>query len=425
METQRVFAELEQPDPSWSFEECTTKQTTALTHGYHKYPAKFIPPLAARLIKEYTQPGDLVGDPFMGSGTTLVEAIINNRRAIGTDINPVAWLISKAKTTPIDPGKLAESMARLFAALEVNNQGTPISSLIGKVPKLEHERIDYWFMEPNRSELEVVLYLLNQEPEEDVRIFFLCGFSNILKNCSRWLMKSSKPTVDKNKAIPPLVPTLRKHLNYMAKRNLLFYETIKKIEPTVFVEQRDARDLPVLRNSINLIVTSPPYVTSYEYADLHQLGNIILGYATDLRELRKKFIGSIQSEIGTEKMLSPLAIETIHNLKEVDKKEGEGVEAYFQAMQQSFIEMRDKLKPGGRTCIVIGNTALRKVPIPNAEIFAEMGLGMGFSFDRLIKRRIPVKILPQTRDPKTGKFTSAEKAQSFAYPEEYIVILKK
>ncbi len=425
METQSVFAAQGQPDPSWSFAECTTKQTTAFTHGYHKYPAKFIPPLAAKLIEEYSKPGDLVGDPFMGSGTTLVEALLHKRRAVGTDINPLAWLIAKAKTTPIDPGELEKSLARLFAGLEVDSQGALVSPLLAQVLPLEHERIDYWFTEPNRRELAVVLYLINQEPDEAVRIFFLCGFSNILKNCSRWLMRSSKPTVDPKKAIPPLVPTLRKHLNYMAKRNFLFYEQLDSQETSVLAACRDARDLPVLPDSIDLIVTSPPYVTSYEYADLHQLGNLILGFAPDLSVLRKKFIGSIQSESRPEELLSPLALETIQQLKETDKKEGVGVESYFSAMQQCIREMHKKLKPGGRTGIVIGNTALRKVPIPNAEVFAEMGVGLGFTFDRLIKRRIPAKILPQTRDPLTGKFTSAAKAQSLAYPEEYIVILKK
>lgn len=424
MEIHQRFRQSE-VDSTWSFAECTTKQTTAYTHGYHKYPAKFIPPLAARLIQEYTKPGDLVGDPFMGSGTTLVEAILHDRRAVGTDINPIAWVIAKAKTTPIEPGRLAEKTAALLEALPVNEQGVLVSPLLNQVPRLEHERIDYWFAEPNRRELEVVLSLINQEPDEDIRIFFLCGFSNVLKNCSRWLMKSSKPTVDKQKKIPPLVPTLRKQLNYMFKRNVLFVEALRGISPSVVIKHGDARNLPVFQNTIDLIVTSPPYVTSYEYADLHQLSNLVLGLATDLKELRKSFIGSIQSAVNDEPLLSPLALEIIDNLKKADRKEGEGAQAYFQAMQQCLREMQAKLKPGGRTCIVIGNTALRKVPILNAEIFAEMGVKLGFKFDHLIKRKIPSKILPQTRDPKTGKFTSADKAEALAYPEEYIVILQK
>jgi DNA modification methylase len=90
-------------DDSWSFKDTSPSQTSYITHDYHRYPAKFIPQLAGRIIKENSRVGDLVCDPFMGSGTTLVEAIVNKRRAYGTDINPVSVLISKAKTTPIDP----------------------------------------------------------------------------------------------------------------------------------------------------------------------------------------------------------------------------------------------------------------------------------------------------------------------------------
>src|SRR5579884_1205581 len=90
-------------DNSWSFEELSRINTSYITHDYHRYPAKFIPQIAARLIKENSGKGDLICDPFVGSGTTLVEAIVNGRRMYGSDINPVAVLISKAKTTAIEP----------------------------------------------------------------------------------------------------------------------------------------------------------------------------------------------------------------------------------------------------------------------------------------------------------------------------------
>src|SRR5919205_4653974 len=107
----------EKVDDSWSFKEIDRVGTSYLTHSYHRYPAKFIPQLAARLIKENTIFGDLVCDPFMGSGTTLVEAIVHDRRAYGTDINPAAVLITKAKTTPIEPQKLERKVQSLKNAI--------------------------------------------------------------------------------------------------------------------------------------------------------------------------------------------------------------------------------------------------------------------------------------------------------------------
>src|SRR5580700_1541342 len=74
-------------------------KTGYLTHGLHPYPAKFIPQIPERLIRELSDEGDTVADVFSGSGTTLVEALILNRNAIGIDANPLACLITKAKTT--------------------------------------------------------------------------------------------------------------------------------------------------------------------------------------------------------------------------------------------------------------------------------------------------------------------------------------
>lgn len=116
-------------DDSWSFKDATRTETSYLTHSYHRYPAKFIPQLASRVIKENSHAGDLVCDPFMGSGTTLVEAIVNGRRAYGTDINPVAVLIARAKTSPIDPSLLRHEADLVFsylkAALQKEKGQTP------------------------------------------------------------------------------------------------------------------------------------------------------------------------------------------------------------------------------------------------------------------------------------------------------------
>jgi len=106
-------------DDTWSFKELTRIQTSYITHGYHRYPAKFIPQLAGRIIKENSRVGNLVCDPFMGSGTTLVEAILSGRLTYGTDINPVSVLISKSKTTPIEPAFLKKEMYMLLENIKL------------------------------------------------------------------------------------------------------------------------------------------------------------------------------------------------------------------------------------------------------------------------------------------------------------------
>ena len=98
------------------------------------------------------------------------------------------------------------------------------------------------------------------------------------------------------------------------------------------------------------------------------------------------------------------------------------IEAFFIDMQEVFDESYRILKHGRRCCYVIGDTRLKGVDILNTEVFAESLQYSGFKLDRIIKREIPSKILPQKRDEKTGRFANNHDANSEAYPVEYIVI---
>ncbi len=109
-------------------------------------------------------------------------------------------------------------------------------------------------------------------------------------------------------------------------------------------------------------------------------------------------------------------------MKKKCKKTAKEIEAFFADMEEVFDESYRILKPGGRCCYVIGNTKLKGVKILNAEVFAESMQYAGFKLDRIIKRRIPLKILPQKRDEKTGRFASNCKANTEAYPVEYILV---
>ena len=410
----KIFAKTK-IDYSWSFSDCTRKDTAYITHGYRRYPAKFIPQLARRLIKEYTNIGDIVVDPFMGSGTTVVEAIMSERLGVGVDINPVAYLISKAKTTPIKFDKLEAE----FDSLILNIEKTKKS----KIP--QNERIDYWFPKEIKEKLAIIFSNINEIKNQEIKIFFLCGFSNILKNCSIWLQKSNKPTRDYEKVLPEPLDIFKRQIKFMLKRNAEFYAKIP-VNNNSIVKCQDARKLPVDDGQASLIVTSPPYVTSYEYADLHQLTALWLEYTDNLAEFRKKFIGTAHHHKKHLKIDSELGQICVAKLKEKDNKKSEEVAMYFGEMRECFIEMHRVLKIGGKACIVIGDTSFCGVEVLSAEIFAEQMQNIGFEIYNIIKREIPSKNLPSTRDPKTGQFTSsANHNKIYAYPVEYIIVMEK
>ena len=371
-------------DYSWSFSDKTRKNTAYITHGYHRYPAKFIPQIVSRLAEKYTKEGDLIVDPFGGCGTTLVESKAMGRPSVGVDINPVAVLITKAKITPINPQKIEKAFATLKAKLDLYSNDT-------KVKAPEHERIDYWFKPEEKRKLAFIFAEISKLKDQDMRDFFYCGFSNILKNCSIWLQKSNKPTRDLNKKPSDPIPTFYKQIKMMMRGNAKFYELAKEknhLEISSHVYCTDARTIPVKDSSVSLIITSPPYVTSYEYADLHQLTALWLEYTKDLSDFRKRFIGTSYHNKKDLILNSDLAEKIRNELLEKDKKTAEEVSTYFSEMNQVFVEMKRILKKGGKTCIVIGNTSLKGVEILNAEVFAEQLQNLGLKIADIIKREI-------------------------------------
>ena len=420
-------------DDSWSFREIDRLGISYLTHSYHRYPAKFIPQLAARLIKENSRIGELVCDPFMGSGTTLVESIVNDRRTYGTDINPVAVLITRVKTTPIDPQYLESIISTLKLKIKTNPiDGNRQTLLLKndddfKVVFSENNRIDYWFPEKQKHDLSIILSgIMMISEDENIRNFLVCAFSNILKGCSRWMMKSIKPTIDKEKTINDAYSSFFIHIQRMLNKNRQFWKILKEKKIDCTVDNVDVRKTRLNDDSVALIVTSPPYVTSYEYADLHQLTAIWLGYTEELSEFRTKFIGSIKKkEVTKVRLYSDLGKTIVENLRLIDKREADAIEHYFFDMQQCFEEMYRILTLGGRTCIVIGDTDINKVKIHNADVFVQTLKKMGFNIHNIIKRQIPNKALPLTRDEKTGRFVGTMKSDRLAYPFEYILIMEK
>jgi len=418
-------------DNDWSFVGYKPSDTGKWTHSYHRYPAKFIPQLVERLIDEYIFSEEVhINDPFMGCGTTIVTAISRGFKASGTDINKIAYLMAKAKSIPIEPDYLNRKLRQFFSSLGFLD-GSQKSLMDGRIEPLilqKHiDRINYWFTEKNKNELGKILRVIYSEEDETIKDFLLVAFSHILKNCSIWLQGSTKPTRDlKKKPIKPY-DVLRKHLKKMQRGNDAFHNVVpikvrENLSKYLNIKIDDARKQPVPDDSVDLIVSSSPYVTSYEYADLHQLSTIWLNLANDLIEYKKEFIGTSYKKYENKKVRSKIAMDIVAQMFKKSNKMAKEIEAFFIDMGEVFDESFRILKTGGRCCYVIGNTRLKGVDILNAEVFAESLQYSGLKLDRIIKREIPLKILPQKRDEKTGRFANNNDANSEAYPIEYIII---
>jgi len=292
-----------------------------------------------------------------------------------------------------------------------------------------NRRIDYWFLPEQKNSLSVIFFKIMTINNQDIRDFFLVSFAQILKSCSIWLQKSIKPTRDQNKKIVNPLNLFLNQARKMVKKHfdfnkILNFNIIKNIDKYRIIKCGDSRTIPCNDNRASLIVTSPPYTTSYEYADLHQLPSLWFGYLDELSEFRKKFIGSGYKNRETIDLKSRLADEIIEKLGK--NKKGIEVRNYFADMLESFIEMKRILKTNGKICIVIGNTEFHGVNIYNSEVFLEQLENIGFKNIKVIHREIPSKMLPSTRDKKSGQFVKViDEELKFAYPTEYILVMEK
>ena len=390
-------------------------------HKLHAYPAKFPAFITSKAIDYAENNGiniEWVADMFCGCGTTAFEATRNGKKFWGSDINPVATLIAKTKSQVYETSTLNKYFKQILLNFQIEK--------INKNDLLTiNERIKYWFKEKQIIDL---LKLKNSiyksiSANSKYLIFFLTAFSNILKPTSIWLTKSIKPQVDPNKKPADVITSFSNQFEMMRTAN--FENDIKKV-PKVNIENINFLKKKFKKPFVELIVTSPPYVTSYEYADLHQLSTLWLEYVDDYKTLREGTIGSLYHNSNftkDTKALNKTGEEIVFKLYNKDKRKAKSAAKYFVDMQKSVNKAYKMLVPSGLSLFVIGNTEYKTIRINNAKHLVESMLNAGFVDIEITKRKVSNKILTPYRDKK-GKFTTDKNSRK-VYAEEFIVIGRK
>jgi hypothetical protein len=397
-------------------------QKELLLHRIHAYPAKFPSFLVQKFIEHFEKRGKeicLVADPFCGCGTSALESARLGKDFWGCDINPVATLIARTKSQQFLPNHLKG----LYEEIRSYASASRIKS--SKSYQC-NTRLNYWF----DFETNIKLYQLLQSIKRKVskgkyRDFFLTGFSNILKPCSRWLTKSIKPQIDPRKI--PAVPleAFDRQIQMMIKA-VEQLQDLLELQTNISISNQNLLELKVKQCFADLVITSPPYVTSYEYADLHQLSTLWLGYSDDYRDLRRGTIGSEHHNDYTEhiyELVNLVAKDTYDKLQKVDKSKAKSVLKYFYDLNLALGKIREIVKIKGSVAFVIGNTKYKGVTIDNAKFLAQSLLDHKFSNVQVCKRRISYKNLTPYRN-RLGRFTSYAYGRK-VYSHEYILTAEK
>jgi DNA modification methylase len=380
-------------------------------HGIHPYPAMMIYPIARRLLLEYSKPGDTILDPFMGSGTVLVESLLHERNAYGIDINPLALLLAKAKITPVKTNELLNVLQELL----YNSKKIP-----PKYPRFFN--LDFWFKHEVINALAKLLARIENIENTKIKNFFKAVFSETVRRVSNtrngeFKLLRMKELSDYN---PDTFGTLRK----IALENIEKLSQTYKTKPKTWVKllEKDTRNnIPIKPESINLILTSPPYGdsrTTVAYGQFSRLSLQWLGY--EKVNIDRESLGGIPVDLIKNDLPSQSLQRVIDTIAEREEKRAREVLSFYYDLYKCFINLEKLLVKKGYFCIVIGNRRVKQVTIPTDEIISELCEGLGFVHSKTIIREIPNKRMPRVNSP-TNIAGEVEETMN----NEYIVILKK
>lgn len=401
-------------------EEWNNSENTQLSmHNIHAYPAKF-PAFIAQKAFDYAEAEGVhiskVADIFCGCGTVALEAKAHGKDFWGCDINPVATLIAKVKSESYDIDLIKNYYRKISLAY-------PNIKALATAYEIANDRLKYWFTQGSFLQLlRLKMAIELNVPESKYLDAFYCLFSSILKAASKWLTKSIKPQVDPNKKEIVVWDAFVQQYNKFVKAVEQINEN-SNCNSTISIENEnflEATDVP----DVDLIISSPPYVTSYEYADLHQLSSLWLEYAEDYRDLRQGSIGSLYNSEGYTinlERLNSVGQRIVTELLATQSATAKvrSVARYYMDIQQAIQKCSKMLENGGMALFVVGDTEYKGVKIKNSEHLIQVLVDEGFSDIKAAKRRISNKLLTPYRD-ECGRFSS-DKSSRTIYHEEYII----
>jgi len=376
-----------------------------MTPSIHPFPARMAPELAFRSLERLN--AGVVLDPMTGSGTVVRVAKQRNLQAIGFDLDPLAVLISKVGTTPVNDEELARWGSRFLSiAKSFDPEAVDLPWIDGDAEAGRF--VAYWFGDTQRFDLRRIAYALSISDEiglpSDIADVFRIALSRIIVTKKQ----AASLAQDTSHSRPHRVTLtsdydvfhgFEKSLRAVRKR-----VSVIPTQGSAVIARGDARQMAVLANdSIDAVLTSPPYLNAIDYMRGHRMSLVWLGYRyRDLTATRSASIGSERRPDMPFDMNEFRSIkDAMGSLASLPPRYQGIVERYVIDLHAMVREIARVMKARATATFVMGNSCLKGVFIQNSEALVEAGSMVGLNLIEKFERDLPAnsRYLPT---PKAG-----------------------
>lgn len=388
----------------------------------HPFPARMAPELALKSLDGLAN-SSVVLDPMMGSGTVVRQAVDLGHQSYGFDMDPLAVLISRVLITPVDDDEIDKASLELEQRLRSLRDDDITLAWIDDDPETE-KFVAYWFGEKQRLALRRFAYLFQQmelagEPPSAVLDVLRIALSRIIVTKEQMASLArdtshSRPHRVVEESDYDVYAGFRKSLTTVRRR-------LKAAPPVAGAEVQsgDARKLETVETgTVDLVLTSPPYLNAIDYMRGHRLSLVWLGHKfSDLRTVRSDAIGAERkaSQVDEPAWLAELT----GAMGEVDKlphRYQAMIERYVRDLQAMMQEVARVVKPSGQATFVMGNSCLKGVFVRNSCALKKAGELAGLSVTTEYERPLPERnrYLPVSTTSALGNRMRTETILTFA-----------
>lgn len=398
-------------DLSWDYAKENTKE---YTHGLHSYPARMVPQIVRRLLDLYGKHGGSLLDPYCGTGTSLVEASIYGMRSTGCDINPLARLISSAKTASISADMLAHAVKEFSDIRYLSESEVDMPTVLN---------LDYWFSENVTERLGKIRCRILDVEDTDIKNFLWTTFSDTVRRCSFSRNEEIKPRKMPQERLdrhdPNVLDMFVARLFHNAERVFEYLLCRENVDVLISDADTVKGQIPEADAKYNMCITSPPYgdsATTVAYGQYSRFSSEWIGLPS-AREVDKMCMGGTKQNGRLPE--SPVS-SAVREIEIQDPSRAKEVVSYYLDLSRSIDCVASMMSDESVVVYVIGNRTVKNVWLPTDEFVKKEFMKHGFSHTVTYVRNIPKKRMPKIVSPSN---IAGETTQTMH--NEHIVVCEK